>query len=248
MLRNTLTSAAGVLLELLFPPACAGCGRPGAWFCDRCAQLPAPIEPPICPRCGQPQEHDRLCRLCVRIHPNPLALARAAALHDGPLRHAIHALKYENTPQLAEPLSRYLMAAWQNADWDPWRSRIDVVVPVPLHAQRRLQRGYNQAELLAAAFAATARLRVDPTLLERHRDTRPQVGLNAGERAVNVHDSFVAQAPLTGQVLLLVDDVYTTGATLRACASAALDAGAAAVCGLTVARPRLLPHVAEAIP
>jgi ComF family protein len=171
------------------------------------------------------------------VQPDPLTMLRAAALHTHPLRAGIRALKYENHPELAPYLARYLTAVYQQPPWTKLPSAVDAVVPVPLHPQRRADRGYNQSELLAHAFGAQVGLPVAPAWLQRIRETRQQVGLGPAARHANVVDAFWADPAVAGRVLLLVDDVCTTGATLRACAAAAHAAGAAQVYALTLAIP-----------
>ena len=236
-LTSRLRQAAAAALDLVFPPQCAGCGAPGRPLCARCAQLVAPVPAEICAHCGRPQPAaTALCGQCRQGH-SRLLLARAAALHIHPLREAIHALKYENRPELAQPLARYLVAVFQAAPWDGLPQPIDAVVPVPLHAQRREERGYNQSELLASELCRVTGLPLEPAWLERTQATRQQVGLNAAERRQNVAGAFAAAGSVRGHVLLLVDDVYTTGATLDACAEAATAAGARAAYALTLAIP-----------
>jgi ComF family protein len=162
---------------------------------------------------------------------------RAAGLHVSPLREAIHLLKYEQRPELAPLLGRYLVAAFIRPDWDELRARVNAVVPVPLHAERRRERGYNQAELLAAELCRRMELPLRPELLTRVRFTQSQVGLSAEARHANVEDAFAAAPGCQDMHILLIDDVYTTGATLRACAEAASAAGAASVSALTLALP-----------
>jgi ComF family protein len=134
-------------------------------------------------------------------------------------------------------LARYLVAVYSEPPWSTLPQPITAVVPVPLHEQRLAQRGYNQAELLAMNFSSAVGLSLQPAWLARIRDTCHQVGLGPGERHANVQDAFRATDAVAGHCLLLVDDVYTTGSTLRACATAALDAGARAVYALTLAQP-----------
>jgi ComF family protein len=164
-------------------------------------------------------------------------MLRAAALHTDPLRGAIHALKYEDRPELAGPLARYLTAAFAAESWGPYRAAIDAIVAVPLHAERFAERGYNQSELLAAAFGRAVGLPCRPDWIKRHASTRPQVGLTAQERRSNVAQAFAADPAVAGRALLLIDDVYTTGSTLNACATAARVAGARAVFALALAIP-----------
>ncbi len=232
--------AFGAIADLVFPPSCVGCNRPGMLFCDACAQAVPPLPRPHCPRCGQPQSTPAACQACSNRVDDPVTMARAAAVFAPPLRPAIHALKYANQPQLAPSLARYLVAAFVEPEW--LQAGIDAVAPVPLHAERLAERGYNQSELLADHFCRTTGLPLCANWLTRHRATRPQVGLNMQERQQNVHDSFTAVADVAGKRLLLIDDVYTTGATLRACAAAARSAGAADVLALTLARPLLPSH------
>lgn len=224
-------------LDLLYPPACCGCGRWGAVFCDACAQAVAPVPLPICARCGRPRAAAVAhCADCRQVADDPLLWTRAAALHHTPLREAIHAFKYENRPELGPLLARYLVAVFRHAPWCD--AAIDAVVPVPLHAERLAERGYNQAERLATPFAVAVGLPVADDWLARTRLTRQQVGLGPAERQANVEGAFQATPAVAGRHILLIDDVLTTGATLRAAARAARTAGAVAVYGLTLALPQ----------
>ena len=225
-------------LDLIFPPTCAHCGRAGHLICPTCAQLAEPAPLAVCRSCGrvQPTAVEQ-CPQCASLDDHPLAQVHAAALHTTPVREFIHLLKYEQRPDLAPALGRYLAAALLRPEWDGLRDAFDAIVPVPLHADRLAERGYNQAELLARALSRRTRQPLRTDLIRRERHTRSQVGLNAQERADNVEDAFLAAPPCAGMTLLLIDDVYTTGATLNACATAARSAGAHLVYGLTLAMP-----------
>lgn len=228
-------------VDLLFPPQCVACRRNGWWLCPPCAQIAEPVGDVICDRCGRPQVRPTLrcdaCRLQLRSAA-ACQIVRIATIHATPIREAIHALKYDNRPELAEPLARYLTATVMRA---PWRDRYlatDGVIPVPLHAERRQARGYNQSELLASAFCRQTRLPLQATWLVRQRPTQSQVGLSATERQNNVDSAFVADRAVQGKRIILVDDVYTTGATIEACAAALHAAGARSVVGLALSCPR----------
>jgi ComF family protein len=129
------------------------------------------------------------------------------------------------------------VAVYADAPWSTLARPLTAVVPVPLHEQRLAERGYNQSELLAANFCKAVSLPMQPAWLVRTRETRQQVGLGPNQRMANVQGAFCATKAVAGQRILLVDDVYTTGSTLRACAAAALAAGAESVYGLTLAQP-----------
>ena len=226
-------------LDLLFPPACAVCGRYGHRICPACAQA-------VVRRSGydlrtlrtRPGDARRLL-FCLSGCGEFAAAAgtRAAGLHIAPLRHLIHLLKYEERPDLAPDLARYLAATLAGPDWQLLWPQIDALAPVPLHAERRRERGYDQAELLANGLSSRTRIPLRLDLVERTRRTRAQVGLNAAQRQANMRNAFAAKGSCPGLHVLLIDDVYTTGATMAACADALLDAGAAWVCGLTLALP-----------
>ncbi len=220
------------LLNLFFPPRCAACGRAGAWLCRACLAEVEWILPPLCPRCGQPLPGGAQCPSRGR-HPRQLDGLRSAAWHAGPLRLAIHRFKYRGQRVLAPYLATILVQAWRR---DP--PPADLLVPVPLHARRLRERGYNQALLLAQALGHEAGLPVDAAALQRIRHTPPQVNLDAAQRLANVAGAFACHRALQDRAVCLVDDICTTGATLEACASALRQAGARSVWAYTVARPR----------
>jgi ComF family protein len=233
-----LPSLRTAALDLLFPPRCVHCEQAGAWLCPRCAQAAEPVGAAICAQCGRRQsEPVAECAICQQQSERALGLARAATLHRGPIRAGAHGLKYGGATALAPLLARYLVAAFALPPWPLLRRRIHGVTPVPLHAERRKERGYNQAELLAAAFCRETGLPLHPEWLHRRRLTRSQVGLHHHERQANVADAFLASPAVQGKVILLIDDVYTTGATLNACAAALRNAGALAVHALALAAP-----------
>lgn len=229
-----------VLLSLLFPPRCAGCGRRGHWLCAGCTALLRPIAPPLCARCGEPLPEGRWerCRACREGGPFALDIARAAYPFAGPIRAAIHRFKYDGERARAEHLGAALVALppFLPAGAPPGLEP-PLVVPVPLATARRRERGFNQAEDLARVLAAARGWSLDGGL-ERVRATRPQVGLDRAARQENVRGAFVWRgAPLTGRRILLVDDVFTSGATAEACAVTLKAAGAAWVGLVAVARP-----------
>lgn len=224
----------GGLLDLVFPPRCVSCHRPGAWLCPSCLALVERIRPPICPLCGE--EAGQGERACPRRHhhPQPLDGLRSAAWYVGPLRMAIHHYKYRGLQALADPLSAILIEAWHQ-----WSVPADLLLPVPLHPRRLRERGFNQATVLAQRLGKACGITVDAASLQRTRHTRPQVGLSAQERLTNVENAFAYHGPsLQGCAVCLIDDICTTGATLQACAPALRQAGARSVWAVTLARPR----------
>ena len=221
------------LLNLIFPPRCVGCHQTGAWLCAECMSRIPPVEPPVCIRCGDKVSAGELCARC---HTSPLQIESICSVvyFEGVLREAMHCFKYRGRTVLAEPLGA-LMATY----WTQHPMPIDIVTPVPLHAARLRERGYNQAALLAHEMARRAGLIVDERLLLRQRATVSQTKLDAVQRKKNVSAAFrCSNNELTGKRVLLIDDVCTTGATLEACAVALHDGGARSVQALTLARAR----------
>lgn len=229
----TRLSAAGqALLDLLYPPRCAGCGRVGVLFCASCQAQIEPIMPPVCRHCGRPLRAGDLCAAC-RNASSPLDGIASAAIFGGPLREAIHCFKYGNGYRLAPLLGRQMAAAWPRC-----RLAADLIVPVPLHAGRLAERGYNQSALLAKEVGRAVGIPVNEGALVRHKATQQQAMLNRIERQANVKDAFACRSQAPGLRLMLVDDVCTTGATLEACATVLKASGAASVWAFTLARAR----------
>ncbi len=218
--------------DLLFPARCAGCGVRGHEWCAGCQAALVQPQPPLCPRCGASLSSRRECRDC-RLRPFPL-VACSFARYEGPLCRAILQLKYRPNRRLAGVMGGWLADLYRVQNWPG-----SLIVPVPLAERRRRQRGYNQAGLIASALAERVALPMEEGGLRRVRETPSQVGLDPAGRLHNVEGAFEADpAVVHNQTLLLVDDLYTTGATLAACAQAGLQAGARAVFALTVARAR----------
>ena len=232
-----------VALDLLFPPHCAACQRLGAWLCSDCIDAIETIVPPVCPRCGLPQASpeagDTGGQLCHRCQASPIHLdgLRAYAIHDGPLRKAIHRFKYEDLRGLAGLLGQLMADAWVRLA--PHDLELDAIVPVPLHRSRQRQRGYNQAALLARELGHCLQLPVVEDAVVRSKATLPQVDLNARARRANVQDAFRCEGnSLSGNRVLLVDDVCTSGATLESACLALRGAGVSSVWACTLARAR----------
>ncbi|HET7752328.1 MAG TPA: ComF family protein [Anaeromyxobacteraceae bacterium] len=220
------------LLDLCFPPSCAACREPlgssrAGPFCAVCADAVEPV-PPGCPRCGLPGQEAAACGAC-RLQVPAFDGCVAGALFGGPMADAVHALKYCGRAAIAGPLGAWLAAA------APLPRGADVV-SVPLARRRRIERGYDQAALLADSVARAARLPRLRSALRRVRETPPQVGRSRDERFRNVAGAFTAAAAVRGRDLLLVDDVVTTGATASACAEALRAAGARSIAVLALAR------------
>lgn len=221
------------LLDLLFPPRCVGCRRPGVWICATCLEQTGRTDGLFCTRCGQALSGPGPCRRC-RVQGGILTRVGAPFLFEGVVQRAVHELKYRGRRVLAEPLGDQLAAYVQAHSWPH-----AAIVPVPLHPRRERDRGYNQAALLARVLSDRLQWPLLEGALVRQRDTRPQVGLDRTARLENVQGAFLwrpGQPPPRRTVLL--DDVYTTGATMEACAEALRASGTEEVCGLALARPR----------
>lgn len=217
-------------LDLLFPTSCLGCGQAGFLWCPVCDSSLERIGENLCRVCGRQLVGRAVCAECRRSPP-PYQ-ARSYAVYHGPLARAIVSLKYRPNRRLAELMGGWLHQLYELAGW-----QAQVIIPVPLSRQRQKQRGYNQAHLLALALRDRLHRPVLASGLRRVLDTPSQVGLLPAERKRNVAEAFQAEdRQWAGQQVVLVDDLYTTGATLAACATAVLRAGAERAMALTVAR------------
>lgn len=229
------------LFELCFPSRCVGCNARGTWLCQRCHAQLERLPQPRCVHCGnivdgtirrEAQKDAPLrCRTCTQ-HPPAYARLVCGYVFAGPLRSAIHQLKYRRGRHLAAPLGKLLIELAQTE-----RITGDLVVPVALHRNREAARGFNQSALLARPVAAALSLPLALDALERTVDTASQMALPATRRRENVAGAFRGVPDIVkGRRVLLIDDVCTTGATLDAAATALCDAGARIVIGLVLAR------------
>jgi ComF family protein len=246
--RSALRGVVAGLLHLAFPTPCHVCRRPldlsrRSALCGDCWDALERMPPAGCDRCGWPfpapgaaRGADRpLCQRCRETR-DAFAVARAALRYrdGGVARAAILLCKHDGRLGVLRHLSTLLA---QEAPADLMLRGWDAVVPVPLHWRRRWRRGFNQADILARAVGRRHGLPVERRCLARVRATPPQHG-DAAARRRNVRGAFAVRRAerIAGRRLLLVDDVFTTGATANACAAALLDAGATAVGVLTLAR------------
>ncbi|MBA3497908.1 MAG: ComF family protein [Gemmatimonadales bacterium] len=217
----------------LLPPVCLLCDSPvpprqgDDLVCDLCRSRWEPVPAPLCARCGQPAFGELECRLCAGW-PMGLDRVRSAVWLRGTARDAVHRLKYEGWWRVAESLATAMRGL------EPLTGQVSLV-PVPLGARRLRARGYNQSERLATALGALIRRPVRPDGLSRPRETKTQTALTPEGRQANVAGAF-AGGPVAGLDCVLVDDVFTTGATLVEAASALRRAGAARVEAVTFAR------------
>ena len=259
VLRSTMGRLLDSLTAVLFPADCRVCGVPLSGFtllpvCNTCwNDLPAQTGV-LCTRCGESLAHSvalnsrsdqsevlDLCRLCRAAAP-PFEKAVAHGVYAGKLRALVHLLKYDGMEGLGRRLGA--LAAEQALAMGELPQDL-LVVPVPLWRGKRRQRGFNQAELLARGAMAAMRarrpemrVRLVAGALERRCATESQAGLSPHERRANVRGAFFAPKPVAvnGQDVLLIDDIYTTGATARACSQALRSAGARRVWVATIAR------------
>jgi ComF family protein len=238
---STTFRGLGMLLsaaaDLILPHGCAACRRAVARsdaLCASCWSEIRFIEPPFCPVYGTPFAHglgEGTLSVAALADPPPFRRARSAAVYADAARRIVHSFKYRDKPHLAQVMARSMRRAGRDLLAD-----CDLIVPVPLHRWRLWQRRYNQAAALAAVLAELTGIPANPLILQRVKATRRQVGLNPAQRQENVRGAFRVVGDLAGRRVLLVDDVYTSGATVKAATRALLRARAAQVDVLTFAR------------
>ena len=231
------------VLSVFLPPRCIKCGRvlPGGddGLCPDCFNEVSFISRPYCEKCGHPLDEEPAnrklyCASCLQNHRSPFRLSRSAFRYDDGSKNLILSFKFMDKTENAKVLGRWLF----NAGKDIWNQGADVLIPIPLHYTRLLRRRYNQSALLCHELSPLCGLPVEYTAVERHRKTRPQVEFSGHARIKNVKNAFRIRHPerIRGKHIVLVDDVMTTGSTLKECALVLHKAGAASVDTLTVAR------------
>ena len=243
---NVVRGAFDSVVTVLFPSDCRLCGLPLVSscrlpVCSTCLESIEPISGGRCLLCGERLFSglaQSLCGECLTERP-PFAKASAYGSYEAGLRELIHLLKYDAVRPAAEVLGRMLAEAVTDLAPDFDRES-PLVVPVPLHANKLRQRGFNQAELIARTMAKQKvlglSLKMAPELLIRKRATESQVGYTRQQRIANLRGAFRADSAVAGHDILLVDDVFTTGTTVSECARVLRRAGAERVWVATVAR------------
>ncbi len=232
-MQSRFFTAGWKILDIFFPPCCAGCGEWGERYCQNCFEKTRNINSSICQICGEPIKRgaSSSCERCKKSDIFFTAV-RSWALYEDPLKRAIHNLKYQRNIGLgevfAEPLAKLLFIC----DWS-----VDLITAVPLDQERKKMRGFNQSLLLARPLSWLTKIPLNENAITRSRITRPQVGLSREERKENMAEAFrTDQEIVSGKIILIIDDVITTGSTINACSKAMIESGAENVFGLTLAR------------
>mgnify|MGYP000999516454 CR=1 FL=1 len=213
-------------------------GQSADIFCPECRRLIKFINDSLCPVCGRPffdsAAPDHICGDCLKRQPH-FKIARSMASFETIIMEAVHQFKYGHKLAVGEALGT-LMANFSFPRFD--YQGYDLVLPVPLHISKLRDRGFNQSLLLARQLANKWMIPLDFSLLKRQKSTLSQTGLNKKEREENIRGAFAVseKKKATGKKIILVDDVYTTGATLNECAKTLRKAGAGEVAVLTLAR------------
>lgn len=217
-------------LDILFPKRCASCGQFGDYICKDCFSKIAYLEKPVCPICQRQAIGGKTHPVCAGKY--TLDGLVVVFRYRGPIKSAIQKVKYKWAYQLIKPLLNILISSL-------WRFEVGqerVLTPIPLHPRRQKWRGFNQAELLAKIIARTFGLTFE-NLLVRKTETQTQVGLTKEARRKNVRGAFILKsgAKVWGRDFLLVDDVYTSGATMKEAARVLKKAGAKSVWAMAIA-------------
>jgi len=215
------------ILRFIFFPECIVCEKPlsreEAYFCEKCHALAMETSEPMCPVCrGEIVHGRRSCSECESE--SSFSILWGCGVFDSFHRAIIHGIKYEGLLPLASMAAETLAERLEKRSHLP---RVDWIIPIPLHWTRRRQRGFNQSELIAKSLGEQLGLPVSLKALERVRKTLDQIGLSAKERVENMRGAFAtgSRIDLSGQTVLLVDDVTTTGATLNEAAKELRNAG-----------------------
>ena len=239
----TLSEALNDFSEVVFPAQCLGCAEilhpfTGQMFCSACSDKINFINGCMCPICGttfsdSPAEN-HLCGDCLEKRPY-FSFARAVFSYEDIILNAIHHFKYNRNISIGEMLASF-MADFSFPDID--FKDYSLIMPVPLHIKRLRERGFNQSLILARALGEKQQIPVIFSVLKKHKFTLTQTGSNKKERKQNIKGAFEVSSKkeISGKNIILVDDVYTTGATANECAKTLIKAGAQKVAVLTLAR------------
>ena len=218
-------------LDWVFPPSCVNCVKSGYQICPECRLQINYLFPPICEKCGVPRKNSGMCNSCKGEYFG-FDFLRSMAEYKGPIRKIIVSNKFKKNIPVGIELSKLLSAYVKNSEID-----VDTIIPIPLGEKRLVERGYNQVGIFAYPLSLNLKVKYSPRGLRRIRETKPQLGLSAADRKINVRNAFQANREMvSGKKILLVDDVATTGSTLSSASDVLTKAGANKVVALTCAR------------
>lgn len=231
------------IINLFLPPRCIKCGKVLSsenGLCEDCFNEVGFISHPYCSRCGHPFEKavagkkELLCGSCAQDKKSPFRMNRSAVRYDDSSKPLVLAFKFMDKTDNAKIFARWLKIAGE----DIFKSGADVIIPVPLHYLRLVKRRYNQSALLAGELSKITGIAVDYSSVVKHKSTKPQVEFSGHARHKNVKGAFSVRHPekIRGKRVVLIDDVMTTGSTLKECALVLRKAGVLSVDTLTVAR------------
>jgi len=237
-MKNKLKKTATFLLDLLFPVTCLGCGKEGQWLCCSCLNKVEFNTNQVCPVCRQPSRKGQVCRQC-RQKINLKSLLVICNYQDKIIQNAIHSLKYKYARDLKKFFNRIIYFYRQNNNINfPKNS---VIIPIPLHKKREKWRGFNQSLIIAGELSKITKIPLAKNVLKRVKNTKSQINLKAKQRQKNLANAFKVSRKLEilGKTAILIDDVYTTGATMNEAAKALKKAGVKQVKGLVIARNKI---------
>ena len=221
-----------VIIALLFPRRCLGCGQKGQYFCFNCQGKIRPVKHQICPVCQKPTSDGQTHPRCQTKH--SLDGLTTIFTYQGPIKRAIGQLKYRFITDLADELIKFSVRHLRN------KHPHSILLPIPLHPRRQRWRGFNQSEILGKKLGKKVGWKVGTNLLFRHQDKPPQMKLKGQERKENIRGVFKLKpnfSPnLKSKKILVFDDVWTTGSTLREAGRTLKKDGFKKVWGLTLAR------------
>ncbi|MDI6840121.1 MAG: ComF family protein [bacterium] len=226
------------IFNFIIPPYCGVCKRPleagEKAVCDECFNSISVIVAPFCRRCGRPTDKESVCNECIE-HPHEFTRTRVLGKYEDVLRDLIHLFKYSRKISIGRRLGSKLGVILKN---DELLSQADTLIPVPLYPTKKRERGYNQSEILSHAVSDYTGIPELNTVLYKIRPTKSQTELSLEERVLNVKNAFKVNRAeqVNGKKLILVDDVFTTGATLDECARELYKAGASEVYTIVCAR------------
>ena len=215
------------LLDWIYPPRCISCrmifepvhNTKRLWLCENCKPLLTAVPDPICRICGHPA--NAACPSCMgrSFH---FKRHRAALLYDDVVRELIHNIKFRSHRRCAQGLGHIFAEAAEG-----WGLNGDYIVPIPLHPSKKRSRGFNQAAVLALPVSKSLGISLAPDMIKRINKTAPQSGLSVQAREQNLSNAFIFNGKKYGQnkKVILIDDIFTSGATMNACSLLLMENG-----------------------